>query len=123
MDLQYYVYGILQRDIYGMGAFPTAPAHMVPNPVLRNASEGVIEGINTQLSLLAVLFKGEVGAGPGMRDVPAADHPRVVYLQDEPRVHDGPVLLAHRRGQREEEFLFRLVMRLEVCLTETEAGH
>jgi hypothetical protein len=51
MDLQYHVYGILQRDIYGMGALPTAPAHMVPHPVLRNASEGVIEGVNTQLSL------------------------------------------------------------------------
>src|SRR5262245_23472155 len=123
MDPQYYVYGILQRDIYGMRALPTAPAHMVPNPVLRNASEAMIEDVNTQLSVLAVLFKVEVGAGPGMRDVPAAELPRVVYLQDEPRVHDGPVLLAHRLRQREEKFRFRLVMRLEVCLTETEAGH
>ena len=106
-----------------MGALPTAPAHMVPNPVLRNASEGVIEGVNTQLSLLAVLLKGEVGAGPGMRNVPATEHPRVVYLEDEPRVHDGPVLLAHRLRQREEELRFRLVMRLEVCLTETEDRH
>ena len=103
-------------------ALPTAPAHMVPNPVLRNASEGVIERQHA-VELLPVLFTGEVGAGPGMRDIPAAEHPRVVHLEDEPRVHDGLVLLAHRLRQREEELPFRLVMRLEVCLTETEAGH
>src|SRR5438067_194745 len=106
-----------------MGALPTAPAHMVPHPVLRNASEGVIEGVDTQLSLLPVLLKGEVGAGLGMRDVPSAEHPRVVHLEDESRVHDGPVLLAHCLRQCEEELLFRLVMWLEVFLTKSEAGH
>src|SRR5262249_52242543 len=115
--------GVFQGDVHGMGTLPASPAHMVPDSVFWDAGEGVVQGLNPQSRFFTVVLEGEMAVCAWVRHVPSTHYPWVIYLEDEARIDDRPVLLPHGFCQGEEEGFFGGIMRLKICVAVSETRH
>ncbi len=82
-----------------------------------DVAEGVVEGVDAQLGVLAV--GGDVHLGV---DLPGICEIGVVDLEDEAGVDDGLVFLAHGVGDGENVFLVRLVVLVDQPVLDRAGG-
>ena len=105
--LQHEVDDLGQRRVERVGAVPASPADVVADTILRDALERVVERVDTHLGPPTVVL--DRPAQRQDRVVLVHEH-GVVDLQEEPGVHDRPVLVSQRVRHREDELLVRLVV-------------
>ena len=96
---------LAQRRVRRVGPVPAPPAHVVADPVFRQARERVVQRLDPHRREPTV----HLGRRRGIHRVVLGHHPRVVDLEDETRVDDHLVLGLHRVGDGVEELLLRLV--------------
>ena len=106
LDGQHHVDDVAHRDVGRVGPVPASPAEVKADAVLGQAADGVVERLDADHREPPVVLDG----GLRIHHVPVLGDGRIVELEDEPRVDDGPVLLAHGVGAGEEEFLVRPVV-------------
>ena len=82
---------------------------MKAHAVLGDVPEGVVQRLHARPAPRAAL-----GQAQARLEDPVRHQPRVVDLEQEARVDDGPVLLAHRLGDGEEILLLGLVVGVPV---------
>ncbi len=82
-----------------------APADMQAHLFPRDAAQRVVERIDPQCCVFAIVGEADPGqAGPAIRQV------GVVDLQEEPGIDDRLIFLVHRLGDGEHELLVRFVI-------------
>ena len=96
-----------ERRVEGVRAVPAAEADVIADPLLGDAPERVVEGLDPQLRPAPVV--GDRAAEREDRVVLVHEH-RVVDLEQEARLDDAPVLLVERVGDREDELLLARVV-------------
>src|SRR3984957_2175519 len=87
-------------------AMPTAPAKMVTHAILGNPGERVVQRIDADLEIAAIVSNARLR----LDHVPGCHDTGIVDLQDKSGVDDSAIFLAHRVGQSEHEFLFVPIM-------------
>ncbi len=95
VDPQHDRHHVGQRDVVQPGPVVEPVAGVQPDPVLGDAAQRVVERLDVLPRPAAAL--GLVAAAVVGEDL---DQPRVVHLQQEARLDDGQVLLAHGLGHR-----------------------
>ncbi len=106
VDLEHHLDDVAHGDVGGVRAVPAAPAEMKADAILRQAAQRVVERFDPRHGELAVFF----GRRLGIDLIEVLGDRRIVDLQDETSLDDRLVLLAHRLGTGEDEFLVALVV-------------
>ena len=104
VDAQHRVDDIPQGGVVDAGALVDAVAGVEADHLGRNAAQGVVQRCDVGLGELAPFGRAQalLAEEAGQR--------RVVHLEDDAGIDDGPVLLPHRLGDGEHELLVRLVV-------------
>ena len=97
LHLQQQVDDVLERDVGLVRAVPASPADVEAHAVFGDALQRMVERLHLERRPLAVAGDVVVEREPPVIDV---DDRRIVDLQDEAGVDDGPVFLADRLGER-----------------------
>ena len=97
---------IRERNVAVMRPFVIAPAHVQAQTVGWNVGERVIERLDVQFGFLAKFGEAQVGE----LDVPAHAEIGTIDLQNDTRVGDRFVFVAHRFRNRSEVSLLAAVM-------------
>ena len=106
VDRQHHLDDVAHGDVGRVRTVPTAPAQMKPDAVRRQVADRVVQRLDAEHGELLIIVQG----GLGFDHVPVLGERRVVKLQDEARVDDRFVCLAHRVGAGEQQFLLGFVV-------------
>ena len=100
-----------ERNIGSVRAVPAAPADVKADAVRRQPAQRVIERLHAHLLEFLELPKRRLR----IDHVPVVRQARIVDLQHDAGIDDRLVLVAHRLGRGEQEFLLGLVIKIDAA--------
>ena len=107
-----------QRDIGGVRAVPAAPADVIAHAVLGDALQRMVQHFDAHQRIALVLLDARLR----IEHVPGARKARVVELQDEAGVDDGPILYAIALAMASKNLLGALVVTVLVAAEHLDAA-
>ena len=105
LDAEHDVNDVRERDIVLVRAVETAPAHVQLHHLFGNTAERVIESVDAQLCVCAVIGRRHLG-----EHLPAVGQIRIVDLQLEAGFDDRQIFDTHGLGDSEQEVFGVLVI-------------
>jgi hypothetical protein len=105
----------LEGDVRRVRSVPTAPAHMIAHPILRNSGERVIKQLNAAFAIFVNVLRVHFAE----QAIVLMRQKRVVKLNQKTRIDNGPVFLPKRIRQSGGDGVFVRIITVDPKSTRT----